>query len=69
VGVRDKFFEVGGNSLKIVELFERLDELYPGALTVAELFEHPTVTAMAAAIDSRTAADGDAGPALAGFEL
>jgi amino acid adenylation domain-containing protein len=68
VGVRDKFFEVGGNSLKIVELFERLDELYPGALTVAELFEHPTVTAMAAAIDARASADA-AVPSLAGFEL
>ena len=68
VGVRDKFFEVGGNSLKIIELFERLDDLYPGALTVAELFEHPTVTAMAAAIDARVAAGADA-PSLAGFEL
>ena len=68
VGVRDKFFEVGGNSLKIVELFERLDALYPGALTVAELFEHPTVTAMAAAVDARAVVDA-AGPSLAGFEL
>ncbi|MDQ4126198.1 MAG: amino acid adenylation domain-containing protein [Actinomycetota bacterium] len=66
VGVRDKFFEIGGNSLKVVELFERLDELYPGALTVAELFEHPTVTAMAAAIDARSES---AAPALTGFEL
>ncbi|HEX2058861.1 MAG TPA: amino acid adenylation domain-containing protein [Actinomycetota bacterium] len=68
VGVRDKFFEVGGNSLKIVELFERLDDLYPGALTVAELFEHATVTAMAAAIDARATTD-DPASALAGFEL
>ena len=66
VGVRDKFFEIGGNSLKIVELFERLDDLYPGALSVAELFEHPTVTAMAAAIDARAETPG---PALTGFEL
>jgi amino acid adenylation domain-containing protein len=68
VGVRDKFFEIGGNSLKIVELFERLERLYPGALSVAELFEHPTVAAMAAAVDSRGATD-PSGPALAGFEL
>ncbi|HEX2296773.1 MAG TPA: amino acid adenylation domain-containing protein [Actinomycetota bacterium] len=67
VGVRDKFFEIGGNSLKIVELFERLEALYPGALSVAELFEHPTVTAMAAAIDAGAADAGQ--PSLAGFEL
>ncbi|MFN2587589.1 MAG: amino acid adenylation domain-containing protein [Actinomycetota bacterium] len=68
VGVRDKFFEIGGNSLKIVELFEKLDGLYPNALTVAELFEHPTVAAMAAAIDAGLAtATGE--PSLAGFEL
>ena len=68
VGTRDKFFEVGGNSLKIVELFERLDALYPGALSVAELFEHPTVTAMAAVVESRAATQAS-GPSLAGFEL
>jgi aryl carrier-like protein len=68
VGVRDKFFEAGGNSLKIVELFEKLDRLYPGVLSVAELFEHPTVAALAAVIESRAAADADA-PSLAGFEL
>ncbi|MDQ3913980.1 MAG: amino acid adenylation domain-containing protein [Actinomycetota bacterium] len=67
VGVRDKFFEIGGNSLKIVELFEKLDALYPEALTVAELFEHPTVAAMAAAIDARAATGAE--PSLAGFEL
>ena len=66
VGVRDKFFEIGGNSLKIVELFERLEDLYPGALSVAELFEHPTVTAMATAIDARA---DSGGPSLTGFEL
>ena len=66
--MRDKFFEVGGNSLKIVELFERLDGLYPGALTVAELFEHPTVAGMAAAVDSRSSAEAP-GPSLAGYEL
>jgi hypothetical protein len=66
VGVRDKFFEIGGNSLKIVELFERLDGLYPGVLSVAELFEHPTVTAMAAAVDARSDA---ASSSLTGFEL
>ncbi|MDQ3956921.1 MAG: amino acid adenylation domain-containing protein [Actinomycetota bacterium] len=68
VGVRDKFFESGGNSLKIVELFERLEAIYPATLSVAELFEHPTVAAMAAAIDARTGAE-DGRPALSGFEL
>jgi amino acid adenylation domain-containing protein len=68
VGTRDKFFEIGGNSLKIVELFERLDGLYPGAVSVAELFEHPTVAAIAGLIDTRGGADAPA-PSLAGFEL
>ncbi|HET7481458.1 MAG TPA: non-ribosomal peptide synthetase, partial [Actinomycetota bacterium] len=67
-GVTDKFFDVGGNSLKIVELSERLHKAYPGALSVAELFEHTTVRDMAAVIDDRLGAP-DAAPAVVGFEL
>jgi amino acid adenylation domain-containing protein len=67
LGTEDKFFEAGGNSLRLVELFERLDARFPGALNVAELFEHPTIAAMAAAIDRRTAAVPE--PAGLVFEL
>lgn len=68
VGAEDKFFDVGGNSLKIVELFEQLGAVFPGALTVAELFEHTTVREMARVIDERVGTPDAASP-VAAFEL
>ena len=68
LGVDDKFFDVGGNSLKIVEIYEDLNGSYPGALSVAELFEHTTIREMAAAIDERLGAS-TVTSAVAGFEL
>ena len=68
LGAEDKFFDLGGNSLKIVELFESLNDSYPGALSVAELFEHTTVRAMATVIDDRLGTRATTA-AVAGFEL
>jgi amino acid adenylation domain-containing protein len=68
LGVEDKFFDVGGNSLKIVELYEGLNGSYPGALSAAELFEHTTIREMAAVIDERLGTSPVAS-AVAGFEL
>jgi len=47
VGVRDKFFDIGGNSLQIVDVFDQLALRHPGVLTVADLFEYTTVEAIA----------------------
>jgi hypothetical protein len=65
VGANDKFFEVGGNSLRLVELHERLAAAYPGALSVADLFEHTTVSDQARELQ----AHGAAAPVVLGFEL
>jgi amino acid adenylation domain-containing protein len=48
VGIHDNFFELGGHSLSLVRLHGRLrDVVAPRELTVVELFEHPTVAALA----------------------
>ncbi|RAO53885.1 Chondramide synthase cmdD [Micromonospora noduli] len=54
LNVTDKFFEAGGNSLRMFQLFWRLSEIYPGLLELAELFELNTVRSQAAVIDERT---------------
>jgi hypothetical protein len=79
VSVRDKFFDVGGNSLRLVDVAERIDERWPGVIAVAELFELPTIEELAARIVERTATatDGDRDGArrehdpvvVAGYEL
>ena len=43
----DNFFEVGGNSMKAVQLLERLEPQYPGVFTIGDLFDHHTVAQQA----------------------
>lgn len=65
-GITDKFFDVGGHSLALVEVYERLDLLFPGVIAVADLFEHTTIEAIAALVDARA---GSQVLEPAGFEL
>ncbi|HVE92576.1 MAG TPA: amino acid adenylation domain-containing protein [Actinomycetota bacterium] len=67
VGVTDKFFDVGGNSLRLVDLHEQLERRFPGCTSVAQLFEHVTIRDQAAHVDRRV---GEPRPvATAAFEL
>ncbi|TCS97015.1 non-ribosomal peptide synthetase [Hazenella coriacea] len=43
VGIHDRFFELGGNSLNIIQVNERLKEELNIDLPVVELFKHPTI--------------------------
>jgi hypothetical protein len=47
VGVDENFFEVGGNSLLLVTLRERLRVAFGRDVQIADLFRHTTVQAMA----------------------
>jgi aryl carrier-like protein len=47
IGVRDNFFDLGGNSLLLVRLQTRLKELLGRDVTVVALFQHPSVAALA----------------------
>lgn len=46
-GVHENFFDVGGSSLTMAELRWRLEHMCGVKVTVARLFEHPTIAAMA----------------------
>ncbi|RJE90836.1 amino acid adenylation domain-containing protein [Paenibacillus sp. 1011MAR3C5] len=52
-GIHHRFFDVGGESLLLVRAHQRLEELYPGALSVTDLFTYPTIASQAAYLDSR----------------
>lgn len=60
--VGDGFFDVGGNSHRVVELHLRLEERWPGALRVGQLFDLVTIEAQAAAISSLTSTAEAAAP-------
>jgi hypothetical protein len=47
VGLHDNFFEVGGHSLLLVLLQQRLQDAFARDVRIVDLFRHPTVHAMA----------------------
>ncbi|QSB23297.1 phosphopantetheine-binding protein [Curtobacterium sp. 24E2] len=47
VAVTDSFFEIGGDSLTIMQVKGQLDATFPGALTIGDLFSCPDLRALA----------------------
>ncbi len=56
IDVDESLFDVGASSLKLLAIHERIEQLWPGTVEVTDLFEHPTIGALAQFIESRGAA-------------
>ncbi len=63
VGADDNFFELGGNSLLLVQVHSRLQELFGREILLVELFNHPTVRALAEHLGGSGAAAAPPPPA------
>lgn len=50
IGINDSFFDQGGNSLKIIQLCNRINEKYGVNFAVQDLFKFPTIRGMADAM-------------------
>ncbi|MEU0203845.1 MULTISPECIES: amino acid adenylation domain-containing protein [unclassified Streptomyces] len=46
-GVDERFFDIGGDSLLLVRVLTQLESRLPGRVTLADLFKHPTIAALA----------------------
>ena len=46
VGIHDNFFDLGGHSLLVVLLHNRLKDSFPKELSIVDLFRHPTVASL-----------------------
>jgi len=53
IGVRDNFFELGGHSLLAVQVLKNLNETFSTRLGLKDLFEAPTVSALAVLISGK----------------
>ncbi len=47
VGIHDNFFDVGGHSLRMVEVCSKLKEHFGPELSIVELFQYPTIHTLA----------------------
>ncbi len=64
VGTDDNFFDLGGHSLLVVQLQSRLRKQLGCEISLVELFQRPTVSAIAALLDAEKANSTISQPAL-----
>ncbi|MGH8255360.1 MAG: acyl carrier protein, partial [Steroidobacteraceae bacterium] len=49
----ESLFDIGASSLKLIAIHERIEQFWPGAIDVTEIFEHPSVRALARLIEAK----------------
>ncbi len=57
VGLDDNLFEIGISSLALAQIHARLEELYPGAVDIADVFDYPSIRELAAFMQSGPGAE------------
>jgi acyl-CoA synthetase (AMP-forming)/AMP-acid ligase II/acyl carrier protein len=55
VDIDDNLFDVGASSLTLIQIHEKIDELYPGAVDLTELFDFPTISMLARHLEEKVA--------------
>ena len=56
IGVHDNLFDLGASSLKLIEIHEAIDRLYPNQVDLTELFDYPTIAELAGHLQGKLAA-------------
>jgi amino acid adenylation domain-containing protein len=63
IGVNENFFDLGGNSLRVIEVHARLERAVHRSFSLTALFQYPTIQTLSAFLDSK----GDIGTDFAGI--
>jgi acyl carrier protein len=53
VGLYDNFFDLGGNSLLLVQVYNKLQEVFNKDISVADIFKYPTINALTKYLDQK----------------
>lgn len=53
LNIHDSFFEIGGNSIQISQLYAELQELYPGRIKVSDLFQYTSINKLAEFVSNK----------------
>jgi acyl-CoA synthetase (AMP-forming)/AMP-acid ligase II len=56
IDVNDNLFEIGASSLKLIEIHEQIDRIYPGLVDLTELFDFPTIAELSRHLEGKLAA-------------
>jgi acyl-CoA synthetase (AMP-forming)/AMP-acid ligase II/aryl carrier-like protein len=56
IDVDESLFDIGASSLKLIAIHERIERLWPGLVDVTDIFDHPTLAALARFIEGKLAA-------------
>ncbi|MGH8315205.1 MAG: non-ribosomal peptide synthetase, partial [Steroidobacterales bacterium] len=56
IDVNDNLFEIGASSLKLIEIHEQIDRIWPGKVDLTEIFDFPTIGELAQHLESKLAA-------------
>ncbi|HMG04465.1 MAG TPA: non-ribosomal peptide synthetase [Chthoniobacterales bacterium] len=63
IGVNENFFDLGGNSLRVIEVHARLERAVHRSFPLTALFQYPTIETLSAFLDSK----GNVGTDFAGI--
>ena len=56
LGPRDNIFEIGTSSLTLAQMYERIEQVYPGQIEITDFFDHPTIAELARYLHAKPAA-------------
>jgi acyl-CoA synthetase (AMP-forming)/AMP-acid ligase II/acyl carrier protein len=56
IDVTDNLFEIGANSLKLIEIHQNIDREFPGQIDLTDMFDHPTIGQLAQYLEGKLSA-------------
>jgi acyl-CoA synthetase (AMP-forming)/AMP-acid ligase II len=60
IDVDESLFDIGASSLKLIAIHERIERLWPGLVDITDIFDHPSVGALARFIEQQLLAGASA---------